>query len=146
MNIEPEKSLERFISDELKRTPNFKAPAGFAERVMQQATSPAEMWWQASWINWPLGAKLLSIILFAALAWASLHEFATLIMGLNLQPLTLQATRLAQNGLTVAGSVWSWLKPFQNQWLFWSLLAFGMTTSFAIGAGRALWPLLQRKD
>jgi hypothetical protein len=146
MNTEPENSLERFIDDELKRTPNFKAPADLADRVMSRVAAPPDSWWQSAWVCWPWGAKLVSILLFTALAWASMHEFATLAATINFQSHAEEATRLAQWLHSAFGHVPEWLIPFQNHWLCLSLVAFGMTVTFVIGVGNALWPSLRRKN
>lgn len=146
MSEAPQKSLERFIDEELKRVPDMKAPNGFSRGVMARIENPSSPWWQMSWLRWPFSAKAISFLFFAGLAAASVHDFVVFISQLTPPPFVLQSVGWLGKTFSSFHPVWSLLRPFQNEWLFWSLVAFCLTTTVAISAGRVLWPLMRQKD
>jgi|GEM_PF-1275537 len=146
MSEDTQKSLERFIDEELKRVPNIKAPNGLSYQIMARIESPAYPWWQMSWLRWPFCAKAISFLFFAGLAAASVHDLFSFVSTLVLPPFVLQTVEWFNKVSSPFHPVWSIFKPFQNEWLFWSLVAFCLTATAAISVGRALWPLMRQKD
>ncbi len=69
--MEPEfdPKLESLLSDELKALPPVKAPASLASNIMAVLNARARLpWWQRSWWDWPLTAKVAFVLFAVSLA------------------------------------------------------------------------------
>ncbi len=67
MNQEPDKNLERLISERLRALPELRAPENLIPDVMRIiAAQSAKVWWRSPWLEWPRGMQILSFVLLAA--------------------------------------------------------------------------------
>ena len=99
MNPEPDDKLEKLIHLELAKLPELQAPETLIPRVLEAIRSNASKpWWQRSWFNWPVGAKMTSI------------GFACCVLA----SILIGSAILWQNASGVAplGMVAGWLTPF----------------------------------
>ena len=68
-NPDPDPNLEAWAWAELKKLPPVPAPATLLPRVLQRLEARARRyWWLRVWWDWPLAAKVASLMLGIALA------------------------------------------------------------------------------
>jgi len=71
MDNEPQNDLETFIHAELQRLPEMEAPAVLHRRVLaaiaEEQADAVRAWWRRAWWNWPVPARVVSLLFFLSL-------------------------------------------------------------------------------
>lgn len=102
MDESKQKELEQLIHGELRRLPPLKAPETLVHRVMlavhEKQRAP---WWQRSWLAWPVGTQLASLLILLVSAGLVSYLLGAAWDGVD-------ATSLWQR---VTAS-FAWLQPF----------------------------------
>jgi hypothetical protein len=101
MQDEKEKQLEELIHRELRRLPEVPASATLVHRVMLAIHERAKQpWWKRSWLAWPFGIQLISLVLLLASAGLVSYLLGAAWDGVNMTSI---AQRVAES--------FAWLKP-----------------------------------
>jgi len=104
MSDQEHSELERAIHRELRGLPEVKAPETLVHRVMLAVHARERApWWQRSWLTWPFGFQLCSLVVLLVSAGLVSYLVGAAWDGMG-------ASSLWQR--TVAS--FSWLQPFQE--------------------------------
>lgn len=142
MDQPPEKDLESFIHEELRRLPGLAAPPSLIGNVQAALARQAALpWWRRSWFDWPRPARLGSAFVLTALGillclipwweWQMPAPVSSeLGLGLNQVSSAWETTRsiLSALGLVLrsfASSPWVWLAAVLS----------ALTYLFVVGVG-----------
>jgi hypothetical protein len=78
--MEPDRHLEDFIDEQLRRLPPVSAPATLVTRVMAAIANRATLpWWRQTWWHWPKAAQ--AAVLMVALSAAALAISGNMLFG-----------------------------------------------------------------
>jgi hypothetical protein len=98
-NSESEQKLEQALHQALRSVPLRKAPSSLEARVMNELTRRAAMpWWRASFVSWPMAARVGFVLTCAALI------AVTILGGMS--------AYLGDRPLEASAFVLSWVNPF----------------------------------
>jgi len=63
MNPNDQRKLEQFVSEAVHGLPSRRAPSSLESRVQAEiARRAAQPWWRKSFLNWPLGARAVFVV------------------------------------------------------------------------------------
>ena len=63
MNSNDHRQLEQFVSEAVRGLPSRRAPSSLEMRVQDEIARRAALpWWRKSFLNWPLGARAVFVV------------------------------------------------------------------------------------
>lgn len=136
-NEHREQRLERLIDKALRDQPSQRAPAGFEANVMAEiARRQAAPWWQRSFADWPVAARLLFLI--TSVGFAILGLRATSLVVTPLDPAARSAALFADVAWipSLFGTIGSLLHDLPSVWIYGGLtvIAALYLTLFGVSA------------
>ena len=142
--------LERLLQRELSALPLRRAPGTLESRVLGELARRAALpWWQRSFANWPVGPRVIFVLICVALIGATFLGGVSAVLGVrSLTEVGALLLSWIQPALVVAASAGGLaallLRLIPPLWLYGSLAVGAMLYVMLFGLGAAAYRMLYR--
>jgi len=142
--------LERLLQRELSALPLRRAPGTLESRVLGELARRAALpWWQRSFANWPVGPRVIFVLICVALIGATFLGGVSAVLGVrSLTEIGALLLSWIQPALVVAASAGGLaallLRLIPPLWLYGGLTVGAMLYVMLFGLGAAAYRMLYR--
>jgi hypothetical protein len=142
--------LERLLQRELSALPLRRAPGTLESRVLGELARRAALpWWQRSFANWPVGPRVIFVLICVALIGATFLGGVSAVLGVrSLTEVGALLLSWIQPALVVAASAGGLaallLRLIPPLWLYGGLAVGAMLYVMLFGLGAAAYRMLYR--
>ena len=142
--------LERLLQRELSALPLRRAPGALESRVLGELARRAALpWWQRSFANWPVGPRVIFVLICVALIGATFLGGVSAVLGVrSLTEVGALLLSWIQPALVVAASAGGLaallLRLIPPLWLYGGLAVGAMLYVMLFGLGAAAYRMLYR--
>ena len=142
--------LERLLQRELSALPLRRAPGTLESRVLGELARRAALpWWQRSFANWPVGPRVIFVLICVALIGATFLGGVSAVLGVrSLTEVGALLLSWIQPALVVAASAGGLaallLRLIPPLWLYGGLTVGAMLYVMLFGLGAAAYRMLYR--
>jgi hypothetical protein len=149
-HTEIDDKLERLLQRELRALPLLRAPRTLESRVLGELARRAALpWWQRSFANWPMGARVSFVLICVALSGATFLGGVSAVVGVrSLTEIGALLLSWIQPALVVMASAGGLaallLHLIPPLWLYGGLAVGAMLYVTLFGLGAAAYRMLYR--